>query len=160
MTRNWGLPTKREEAAFRRARRARPIATLSISALFGVIGAAIAAISFNEARAVIEHVFHGRSLVFAVLAAGFGCWAYVWIARPRFAAHFNNIGDAFSDLLKFYVRAALALGAVFALAKLTPHFASDVVSVLILCALGGAAAAAAFQTVLAFVPAYEPSESA
>ncbi|MBI1366228.1 MAG: hypothetical protein GC153_09780 [Alphaproteobacteria bacterium] len=160
MTRNWGLPAKRENAAFRKARSARPIATLSISALFGVIGAAIAAISFNEARAVIEHVFHGRSLIFAVLAAGFGCWAYVWIARPRFAAHFNNVGDAFSDLLKFYARAALALVALLAAAKLASLIASDIVSVLILCVSGGAAAAAAFQTVLAFVPAYEPSESA
>ncbi|HXI87842.1 MAG TPA: hypothetical protein VNH64_10315 [Parvularculaceae bacterium] len=160
MTRNWGLPTKREETAFRKARSARPIATLSISALFGIIGAAVAAISFNDARDVIEHVFHGAKLVVAVLAAGFGCWAYVWIARPRFAAHFNDVGDAFADLLKFYARAAFALVFILAAAKLAHLFASDIVSVLLLCASGGAAAAAAFQTVLAFVPAYHARERA
>lgn len=160
MTRNWGLPTKPQEAAFRKARTARPLATLGITFLFGVIGAAVAAISFNDARNVIENVFHGRSLVMAVIAAGFGCWAYIWVARPRFAAHFRGAGDAFSDLFKFYARAAAALIVILLSAKVAGYFASDLVSGILLCISGGAGAAAAFQTVLAFVPDHRPEESA
>lgn len=160
MTRNWGLPTKPEQAAFRKARTARPLATLGASFLFGVIGAAVAAISFNDARDVIENVFHGRTLVMAIIAAGFGCWAYVWLARPRFAAHFKSVGDAFSDLVKFYARAALSLILILVAAKIAHYFASDLISVLLLCICGGAGAAAAFQTVLAFVPGHKPEESA
>ncbi len=157
MTRNWGLPTKPD--AFRKARKARPFATLGITAVFGVIGAAVAAISFNDARDVVDNVFHGGSLVMAIVAAGFGCWMYIFLARPRFAAHFSG-GDAFSDLLKFYARAALGLFAVLIAAKLVQFVAGDLISVLLLCVSGGACAAAAFQTVLAFVPGYGPEEQA
>ncbi|MEL6362783.1 MAG: hypothetical protein AAFR21_17050 [Pseudomonadota bacterium] len=149
MTRNWGIPNK--EDPFGRARDAKPLATLAISAVFGIIGASVAAISFNEARQLIVDVFHGVSLIAVVIAAGFGCWLYVFISWSRFAAQFTG-GDAFSDLLKFYARAALALGIAFGAAAISVEFNWPRVSVLMFAACGGAAAAAAFQTVLAFVP--------
>lgn len=152
MARQWGLPQKEEEA-FLRARKARPLATLGISAVFGVLGAAISTLSFAGARGVISHVFHGWSLIPAVIAGGFGCWLYIWIARPRFAAHFAG-GDDFSDLVRFFARAALALVVVFGAAQFFQYLKIETVSALLFCASGGAAAAAAFQTVLAFVPAY------
>ena len=154
MTRNWGLPQKTD--AFRRARRSKPFATLFITALFGVLGAAVAVISFAEARDMVEELFHGKSLILAVLAAGFGCWAYVWLARPRFAEHFTGTGGAFSDLLRFYVRAAAGLCALLAIAAAAHFTLGDFYAILVLCLSGGAGAAAAFQTVLAFVPGYEP----
>lgn len=154
MSRNWGLPQRPDQLAFRRARSARPLATLSVTALYGIIGAAAAAISFAEARELLDDLFHGRSLIMAVLAAGFGCWAYVLAARPRFAAHFTGSGDAFSVLLRFYAAGALALVALYLVAKLAGLLSGELVSVLLLCACGGAGAAAAFQTVLAFVPGY------
>ncbi len=160
MARNWGIPPKSGDGAFRRAQSARPVATLSVTALFGIIGAAIAAISFNDARDVIDNVFHGKSLIFAVIAAGTGCWTYVWVARPRFAAHFTGAGDAFSDLLRFYAKAAFALVGVLVLAKLAHYIVGDRIAVLLLCLAGGAGAAAAFQTVLAFVPDYQADKRA
>lgn len=160
MSRNWGIPTKEGDRAFRRARTSRPVATLSVTALFGVLGAAVAAVSFDSARDVIENVFHGWSLVFAVIAAGTGCWMYVWLARPRFAAHFTGEGDAFGDLLRFYAKAALGLLIVLGLGKLAHFTVGDMVSVLLLCFSGGAGAAAAFQTVLAFVPDYQTDRQA
>lgn len=158
MARQWGLPQKEEEA-FLRARRARPFATLGISAVFGILGAAISTLSFAGARGAIQHVFHGWSLIAAVIAGGFGCWLYIWIARPRFAAHFAG-GDDFSDLLRFFARAALALAAAFGAAQVFQFLKIETVSALLFCASGGAAAAAAFQTVLAFVPAYRPPDAA
>ncbi|MBB5518780.1 hypothetical protein [Amphiplicatus metriothermophilus] len=154
MARNWGLPPRPEQAAIRRARRTRPFATLSASAIFGVIGAAVAAFSFAEARDLIENVFHGRKLILAIVAGGVGCWTYVWLARPRFAAHFTGDGDAFADLVRFYARAGLTLGVVLALAAGSRYVVGDLLSVALLCISGGAGAAAAFQTVLAFVPDY------
>ncbi|MEM9013828.1 MAG: hypothetical protein AAGB02_01860 [Pseudomonadota bacterium] len=154
MSRNWGLPTKIERAALRDAKTAKPILTLLVTVTFGVIGAAIAAISFNEARDVLSGLFRGGSLVGVVLAAGFGCWAYIWLARPRFAAHFSGPNDPFSDLLRFYVRAAIGLFVLMIIARFVRVIASDFAGVMVLCAAGGAAAAAAFQTVLAFVPGY------
>ncbi len=154
MSRNWGLPQRPDQLAFRRARSARPLATLSVTALYGIIGAAAAAISFAEARDLVQALFHGRSLIMAILAAGFGCWAYVVAARPRFAAHFTGAGDAFSVLLRFYAFGALALVTLYLMAKLAGLVTGEIVSVLLLCACGGAGAAAAFQTVLAFVPGY------
>lgn len=158
MTRNWGLPTKPD--AFPKARQSRPLATLGVTALFGIIGAAFAAISFNDARAALDDLFHGRSLIMAIIAAGFGCWVYVLIARQRFAAHFTGAGDAFSDLVRFYARAAIGLIIVWIAAKLANFVAGGVVSVLLLCVSGGAGAAAAFQTVLAFVPGFDSDKSA
>lgn len=152
MARQWGMPQKEHEA-FHRARRARPLATLGVSAVFGVLGAALSTLSFAGARSVITHVFHGWSLILAVIAAGFGCWVYIWIARPRFAAHFSG-GDDVSDLVRFFARAAVALITVFACAQFFQFLKIETVSVLLFCAAGGAASAAAFQTVLAFVPAY------
>lgn len=157
MNRNFGLPTKPGDAAFRRARDERPLATLFITGIFGIIGAAVAAISFNEARVLFTSLFHGPSLAAAVLAAGFGCWSYVWIARPRFAAHFNGRNDAFSDLLRFFAKAAGILMALLLVGRFANPILGDMISGGLLCASGGAAAAAAFQTVLAFVPYYEPS---
>lgn len=154
MTRNWGLPQKPDDASFRRARTERPAAVLALSAVYGVIGAAVAAISFAEARAAGTSLFHGASLVAAIGAAGFGCWAYVWLARPRFAAHFTGKGDAFSDLLRFYCVGALALFALVAVGKIAGLVLGDIASIVLLCISGGAGAAAAFQTVLAFVPHY------
>lgn len=157
MTRNWGLPQKPDDDAFRRARTARPLAVLGLSAVYGVIGAAIAAISFTEARALGTSLFHGLSLVAAVVAAGFGCWAYIWLARPRFAAHFTGESDAFSDLLRFYFIGALTLLAIVATAKLAGMVIGDIAAIVLLCVSGGAGAAAAFQTVIAFVPSYRTS---
>jgi len=159
MNRNFGLPPKPGDAAFRSARNERPVSTVLATAAFGVIGAALAAISFNEAREFFSSLFHGRSLIAAILAAGFGCWMYVWIARPRFAAHFKPERDPFSDLVKFYAKAALSLIAIYLLGRYgTP--AGNLISGMLLCAAGGAGAAAAFQTVLAFVPAYETESEA
>ena len=58
MKRNWGLPPK--DGAFVNARTAKPLATLGVTAVFGVIGAAIAAISFNEARSLLLGIFPRR----------------------------------------------------------------------------------------------------
>ncbi|MEX6634491.1 hypothetical protein [Hyphococcus lacteus] len=153
--RNWGLPPKGGQLAFRDAKTAKPLLTLFISAVFGVIGAAVAVISFAEARDTLSDLFHGLSLAGAIVAAGFGCWTYIWIARPRFAAQFTTRGDAFSKLLRFYARAMVALAAMLGLALLLSGIEPKIISVLLLCASGGAGAAAAFQTVLAFVPYYE-----
>lgn len=155
MKRNWGLPARAAQRAVQDAKSAKPMMTLFISAIFGVIGVAVAAISFAEARSVIANLFHGGSLVAAVLAAAFGCWSYVWLARPRFAAQLSREGDGFSSLLRFYARAALILSVLLIFGFISMGFAPAVFSVLILCASGGAGAAAAFQTVLAFVPHYE-----
>jgi hypothetical protein len=154
MTRNWGLPQKPDGAGFRRARDQHPLAVLSLSAIYGVIGAGAAAISFADARDLTTTLFRGPSLIAAVIAAGFGCWAYVWLARPRFAAHFTGKGDAFSDLLRFYCVGTLILFVLIATARAAEYVAGDLVSVVLLCISGGAGAAAAFQTVLAFVPNY------
>ncbi|WP_411818564.1 hypothetical protein [Hyphococcus sp. DH-69] len=153
--RNWGLPPKGSQLAFRDAKTAKPLMTLFISAVFGVIGAAVAVISFAEARDTLADLFHGLSLIGAIISAGFGCWMYIWIARPRFAAQFTTRGDAFSKLLRFYARAMVALGVMLGVALLLGGVEPRIISVLLLCASGGAGAAAAFQTVLAFVPYYE-----
>lgn len=155
MTRNWGLPAKDDHTAFRDAKTAKPLMTLAVSAVFGIIGASVAAISFAEASDLISRLFHGGTLVAAIVAAGFGCWSYIWLARPRFAAQFSGQGDAFSILLRFYARAAFGLFVVLLAGRYAGMIAPDIVSVLLLCACGGAGAAAAFQTVLAFVPYYE-----
>ncbi|MEO1135821.1 MAG: hypothetical protein AAFW68_04305 [Pseudomonadota bacterium] len=155
MNRNWGLPAKDDQIAFRNAKSVKPGMTLFVSAVFGIIGAAVAAMSFADARLATTGLFHGASLFAAIVAAGFGCWMYVWLARPRFAAQFSGRGDAFSKLLRFYAKAALALGLLLVLAKLAGMISPKIISVLLLCISGGAGAAAAFQTVLAFVPYYE-----
>jgi hypothetical protein len=154
MTRNWGLPAKNGPSAFRNAKEAKPLMTLCVTAVFGAVSVAIAAISFAEARDVLANLFHGASLVAAVIAAGFGCWGYVWIVRPRFAAHFTGQGNAFSSLLRFYARATVVLFLILIIGENIGSIAPKLFSVLILCVSGGAAAAAAFQTVLAFVPHY------
>ncbi len=155
MTRNWGLPPRDAQRALQDAKTSKPVLTLFISAVFGVIGASVAAMSFAEARDVIANLFHGGSLVAAIIAAGFGCWSYIWLARPRFAAQFSGSHDGFSSLLRFYARAALALAGLLAIGIASIGFAPAVVTVLALCTAGGAGAAAAFQTVLTFVPHYE-----
>ncbi len=160
MTRNFGLPPKGDNDRFRNARNERPALTFFVTGVFGVIGAAVAAVSFNEARELFSALYHGRSLVAAVLAGGFGCWMYIWIARPRFAAHFKPKADPFSDLLRFYARAALALVIVYATGRYAAPAIGPLISGMILCVAGGAGAAAAFQTVLAFVPAYETEKGA
>lgn len=159
MKRNFGLPAKSSDVAFKKARYEKPIATLLATAAFGVIGAAIAAIGFNEARELFSSLYHGRSLIGAVLAAGFGCWTYIWIARPRFAAHFKSERDAFSDILRFYTKAAVGLIVLLFAGRLAAGNVDPLISGILLCAAGGAGAAAAFQTVLTFVPAYETGES-
>lgn len=157
MTRNWGIPLK--DAAFRRARNAKPIMTLAVAAVYGVIGAALAAISFSDARTMLVGLYRGWSLAPAVVAAGFGCWIYIYIAWPRFAAQFQG-GDAFSDLLKFYARAAVALILFLFAAKFAEIVLGPTISGVLLCVSGGAAAAAAFQTVMTFVPPGAPREGA
>jgi len=155
MRRNWGLPTKDAQRAIRDARNAKPLLTLSVSALFGIVGAIVAGLSFTDARALTTDLFHGLSLIAAVVAAGFGCWSYIWFARPRFAAQFTGAGDGFNSLMRFYIRAAATLVFVLFLGKFSGMIAPEIITVLILCASGGAGAAAAFQTVLTFVPYYE-----
>ena len=149
MSRNWGLPAK--TAPFRRARASNPILTLGSSAVFGVIGAAVAAISFNSARTLLVDLYHGPSLAAAIVAAGFGCWAYIYVAWSRFAAQFAG-GDAFADLIRFYAKAALALIVLLAAARYSEAWFGARAGGVFLCIAGGAAAAAAFQTVMAFVP--------
>jgi hypothetical protein len=155
MSRNWGLPSKGEQLALRDARTTKPAMTLFVSAVFGIIGASVAAVSFADARDALAGLFHGPSLITAIVAAGFGCWMYVWLARPRFAAQFSGKGDAFSKLVRFYAKAALGLGLALLFAKLAGVFDLKLISVRLLCISGGAGIAAAFQTVLAFVPYYE-----
>lgn len=157
--RNWGLPSKGERIAIRDAKTEKPVLTLFISIVFGVIGAAIAVISFAEARALLLDLFHGGSLVAAVIAAGFGCWVYIWLARPRFAAQLSRKGDAFSILLRFYIRAAFGLFILLIAGQAADMIVPNLISVLLLCMSGGAGAAAAFQTVLAFVPYYEDPDA-
>ncbi len=159
MTRNWGLPPRSGNRAFLDAKTAKPIMTLFVSAVFGVIGASVAAISFADARLYAASLFHGVSLIPAVMAAGFGCWMYVWLARPRFAAQLSGRGDAFSKLLRFYAKAALGLGLLLLAGKLSEAIDPKHISILLLCISGGAGAAAAFQTVLTFVPHYEEDAS-
>lgn len=160
MSRNWGLPNKDSAKAFQDAKTAKPVLTLFVSAVFGVIGAAVAVISFGAAREGLSGLFHGGSLIAAVMAAGFGCWFYVWLARPRFAAQFSGKADAFSSLLRFYIRAALALIALLAAGFAIGGLLSfELVGVALLCMCGGAGAAAAFQTVLTFVPYYDDTNA-
>ena len=158
MARNWGIPTK-GGVGFRDAKIAKPILTLVVSAIYGAIGAAIAAISFAEARSVLVGLFHGASLIAAILAAGFGCWGYIWLTRPRFASLFSGKGDPFSSLIRFYARAAICLFVLLILSEAAGLLPTNLISVLLLCISGGAGAAAAFQTVLAFVPYYEAPDS-
>lgn len=149
MTRHWGIPSK--TGGFRNAHSSKPFATLIATGAFGILGASLAALSFNEARSVLDGLFDGPSLAAAVLSGGFGCWSYIWLAWPRFAAQFHG-GDAFSDLLRFYVKAAIGLIVLFFMLKFFSLVAGSTLSGLVLCIEGGAAAAAAFQTILTFVP--------
>lgn len=157
MTRNWGIAPK--DGGFTRSRYAKPLLTLGVTAIYGVIAAALAAISFSDARNILTGIFRGLSLAPAIVAAGFGCWAYVYVAWPRFAAHFRG-GDSFSDLIRFYARAAVALILLLFTAKFAQIVVGDTVSGVLLCVSGGAAAAAAFQTVMTFVPPGAPNEGA
>ncbi len=149
MTRNWGIPAK--DGDFRRARNAKPLLSLGITAIYGIIGAALAALSFTEARTILTGLFRGWSLAPAIIAAGLGCWLYIYIAWPRFAAQFRG-GDEFPDLLRFYARAAIALIVLLFAAKFARIVAGPTAGGMLLCLSGGAAAAAAFQTVMLFVP--------
>ena len=158
MKRNWGMPVKQNRHALRHAKDEKPLLTLLITATFSVIGAAVAAISFNEARSLVTGLFRGPTLIAAIIASGFGCWAYIWFARARFAAHFSDAGDAFSELLRFYVRASIALFLMLIISRALQSSSATLPGVLILCISGGAAAAAAFQTVLAFVPSYSEAD--
>lgn len=156
MSRNWGLPNKDDARAFRDAKTAKPLLTLFVSAVFGVFAAAAAVMSFGAARGALAGIFHGGSLVAAIIAAGFGCWFYIWLARPRFAANFAGKVDAFSNLIRFYARAAAGLGLLLAAGLAASGLLSfKLAGAAVLCLSGGAAAAAAFQTVLAFVPYYD-----
>lgn len=161
MSRNWGLPSKPGNTTMRSAKEMRPVATLFISAIFGIIGAIVAGYSFTEARILLDGLFHDKSLFAAVLLAGLGAWSYIWLVRPRFAAHFTpGGGDPFSNILRFYVRAALGLMAFLIAARLSRFVGGDMVATFLLCASGGAGAAAAFQTVIAFVPGYDEEPGA
>ena len=157
MTRNWGIPAK--EGVFRRARNAKPLLSLAITAIYGVIGAALAALSFTEARSILTGLFRGWSLAPAIVAAGLGCWLYIYIAWPRFAAQFQG-GDEFPDLLRFYARAAIALCVLLLVVKFSQILLGPTVGGMLLCLSGGAAAAAAFQTVMLFVPPPSPGDGA
>jgi len=157
LTRNWGIPAK--EGDFRRARNAKPLLSLGITAIYGIIGAALAALSFSEARTILTGLFRGWSLAPAIVAAGLGCWVYIYIAWPRFAAQFQG-GDEFQDLLRFYARAAIALIVLLFTVKLVKIVAGPTIGGMLLCLSGGAAAAAAFQTVMLFVPPGPPGDGA
>ena len=160
MSRNWGLPKKLPRGALVDTKIAKPLLTLFVSGVFGVIGAAIAVLSFAAARTAIAGLFQGQSLIAAILAAGFGCWFYIWLARPRFAAQFGGQGDIFHRVLRFYVIATLSLSSLFLLAVSSGAIMPGLIEVFLFCLTGGAAAAAAFQTVLAFVPHYEEDPAA
>ncbi len=147
MTRNWGIQPK--DGGLGRLRR--PILTLCVTAVYGIIGAALAAISFTDARRILTGLFQGLSLAPAIIAAGFGCWVYIYVAWPRFAAQFHG-GDEFSALVRFYARAAVALILLLFAARFSQLIFGDTLSGVLLCVSGGAAAAAAFQTVMTFVP--------
>ena len=150
MTSNWGHSSN--SGAIRAAANQRPVATLAVTATFGVAAAAIATLAFSDATGAYSGIFRGKSLAFAVVAAGFGCWLYVFLAWPRFAASFNG-RDGFSTLVAFYARAAAALVAGATISAFLGDAAPPVVAGATACFIGGAAAAAAFQTVIAFVPA-------
>lgn len=156
MRRNFGLTSR--NGPFARARDAKPVLTLLSAALFGIIGASLAAMSFNDARSAVTSLFRGYSLIAAALAAGFGCWSYIYFAWPRLAAHFSG-GDAFSDLVRFYAKAAVVLTLIYIAARASFVFGQPRLSVVLMCLSGGAAAASAFQTVLTFVPPVPPSET-
>ena len=161
MSRNWGLPSKPGNATLRGAKVRRPLATLFVSGVFGIIGAMIAGFSFTEARILLDGLFRDKSLFAAVFLAGLGAWFYIWLVRPRFAAHFTpGGGDPFSDILRFYAKATVGLFVFLILARLSRFVAGDMAAVLMLCASGGAGAAAAFQTVIAFVPGYDQEPGA
>lgn len=149
MTRNWGISPK--DGPFPSARRARPLMSLSSAAIYGIFAASLAGLSFSGARGELVGLFRGPSVIAAVIAGGFGCWAYVFLAWRRFAAQFSG-GDAFSDLIRFYARGAVALAALYFGAQGADRLLGGAASGLLLCLAGGAAAAAAFQTVLTFVP--------
>ncbi len=165
MSRNWGIPSKPGNRTLRTAKNTRPIATALISLGFGIIGALIAGVSFNQARLMLAGLFHDKSLYGAVIAAVFGCWFYVWLVRPRFAAHFSaenqpNSADPFFDIARFYARAAAGLLIFLFIARTSHHLAGDMVATLLLCVAGGGGAAAAFQTVISFVPGYDQEPGA
>ena len=150
MKRNWGIPSK--SGGYINAHGAKPLMTLGVTAIFGILAAALAAISFSDARDALTGLFRGASLAGAIVAAGFGCWIYIFLAWQRFAAQFKG-GDAFSDLVRFYARAGIGLVVALLIAKFAGIAVGDLVGGLILCVAGGASAAAAFQTVMTFVPA-------
>lgn len=133
--------------------------TLGVTAIYGVIAAALAAISFTDARTILTGLFRGLSIAPAIIAAGFGCWVYIYVAWPRFAAQFHG-GDTFSDLVRFYARAAVALILFLFAVKFAGVILPDLISGALLCVSGGAAAAAAFQTVMTFVPPGSTEEGA
>ncbi len=149
MARNWGIPSK--TGAFAHARDAKPLMTLAVTAIYGVIGASFALLSFSAARAILANLFEGASLIGAVVAAGFGCWLYVFLALPRFAAMFSG-GDGFSELLRFYGRGGVGLVLTFGAAWMVHRYVGATGGAFLYCFAGGVAAAAAFQTVLTFVP--------
>ena len=121
----------------------------------------VAGLGFSEARGVAAGLFQDRSLPVAVFAGGFGAWFYVWLVRPRFAAHFSPGGsDAFSTLVRFYAKAALGLLIFLAFARFSAQLTGPLASALMLCICGGGGAAAAFQTVIAFVPGYDQEPGA
>lgn len=165
MSRNWGIPSKPGNKTLRSAKNTRPIATLIISFGFGIVGAIVAGLGFTQASDLLAGLFHDKSLYGAVFAAAFGCWFYIWLVRPRFAAHFNpaateDKSEPFFDITRFYARAAAGLLIFLFLARFSQHFAGDMVATLLLCAAGGGGAAAAFQTVIAFVPGYDQEPGA
>ena len=161
MSRNFGLPSKPGNATMRDAKVRRPLATLFVSAIFGIIGAMVAGYSFTEARVLLDGLFQHKSLFAAVFLAVIGAWFYVWLVRPRFAAHFTpGGGDPFSDILRFYAKATIGLFGFLIIARLSRFIAGDIGATLLLCASGGAGAAAAFQTVIAFVPGYDQEPGA
>lgn len=159
MSRNWGLPKGKKTGAFRDAKVEKPVMTLLVSAVFGVLGASLSVIGFAAARDAVHDLYHGASLIAAVISGGFGCWAYVWLARPRIAAQITGERHAFSSLLRFYAQAAVSLSALLLLSIALRKTAPEIVYVAMFCITGGAGAAAAFQTVLAFVPYYEGPKS-
>ncbi|MEM8935604.1 MAG: hypothetical protein AAGC77_04280 [Pseudomonadota bacterium] len=152
MARNWGLSTNDERRTLRDAQTAKPVLTLLASFVFGVVGASVAVLSFSLARGATTDLFQGFYLLLSVIAAGFGAWGYVWLALPRFAAQFRAIGDPFSKLIRFYLRAAILLVILTFIGRVMLTTAPNILTTLVLCISGGAGAAAAFQTVLAFVP--------
>lgn len=149
MNRNWGLGGGWSRKSDRGNDRL--LLTIAVALAYGALAAVLAAASFTSAKAEIPGLFHGASLIFAVLFASAGCWGYVICTQRRFHAAFGQSAP-FRRVLAFFLRGAVYLAVSFLLALGAGMAGPDLMAGMMLCFAGGVGAAAAFQTVLAFTP--------